>query len=61
MKHLLDQLDHIEASVPMIKGRPYRSRIAVAGYSLGGHTASMLLGARLNDPEGGTLAGMVEP
>ncbi|WP_374229133.1 alpha/beta hydrolase family protein [Ktedonobacter sp. SOSP1-52] len=54
MKRILDQLDLIEASVPGLSGRLDRSRIAAAGHSWGGQTASMLLGARVLDPEGGT-------
>ncbi|NUK09252.1 alpha/beta fold hydrolase [Streptomyces lunaelactis] len=54
MKHILDQLDLLEASVPGLGGRLDRSRIAAAGHSWGGQTASMLLGARVLDPEGGT-------
>lgn len=54
MKRILDQLDLIEASVPGLSGRFDRGRIAVAGHSWGGQTASMLLGARVIDPEGGT-------
>ncbi len=54
MKRILDQLDLIEASVPQINGRLDRSRIAAVGHSLGGYTTSMLLGARLIDPEDGT-------
>jgi pimeloyl-ACP methyl ester carboxylesterase len=61
MKHILDQLDDLEASLPEIKGRLDRSRIAVAGHSMGGHTASMLLGARLTDPEDGTIVDVIEP
>lgn len=54
MKRVLDQLDLLEASVPGLSGRLDRSRIAAAGHSWGGQTASMLLGARVLDPEGGT-------
>jgi predicted dienelactone hydrolase len=54
MKRILDQLDLIEASVPGLSGRLDRSRIAAAGHSWGGQTASMLLGARVLDSEGGT-------
>jgi hypothetical protein len=61
MKRILDQLDLIEASVPELKGRLDRSRIAVVGHSLGGHTASMLLGARLTDPADGKIVDMAEP
>lgn len=61
MKSIIDQLDHIEALVPMLGGRLDKSRIAVAGHSMGGHTASMLLGMRLTDPNDGTLVDLAEP
>ena len=54
LKRTLDQLDLLEAAVPGLSGRLDRSRIAAAGHSWGGQTASMLLGARVLDPEGGT-------
>jgi len=54
MKRILDQLDLIEASVPEISGRLDRRRIAVAGHSLGGLTAGMLLGERVTDPTDGS-------
>ncbi len=60
MKRILDGLDVIEASVPEITGRLDRSRVAVVGHSMGGHTAGMLLGARLTD-EDGTEVDMAEP
>jgi acetyl esterase/lipase len=52
MKQILDQLDLIEHAVPEISGRLDRSRIAVAGHSFGGQTASMLLGADFVDDDG---------
>ena len=61
MKHILDRLDAIEAAVPQLSGRLDRSKIAVAGHSMGGHTASLLLGARLTDPEDGTEVDLTEP
>lgn len=51
MQRILDQLDLIEDVVPQLPGRLDRSRIAAAGYSLGGQTIGMLLGARLTDPK----------
>ena len=50
--HILDHLESIESSIPEIAGRLDRSRIAVVGHSLGGHTAGMLLGAQLTDEDG---------
>ena len=54
MKRILDQLDLLESTVPGLSGRLDRSRIAAAGHSWGGQTVSMLLGARVLDPEGAT-------
>ncbi|MFD8980586.1 alpha/beta hydrolase family protein [Streptomyces sp. NPDC059564] len=61
MKRVLDRLDVIEAAVPQLLGRLDHSRIAVAGHSMGGHTASLLLGARLTDPDDGTEVDLTEP
>ena len=61
MKRILDQLDLIEASVPELGGRLDRNRIVAAGYSLGGHTASMLLGMRVTDPNDGTEVNLADP
>jgi predicted dienelactone hydrolase len=61
MKRILDQLDVIEAAVPQLPGRLDRGKVAAAGYSVGGHTASLLLGARLTDPHDGTEVNLAEP
>jgi len=61
MKCILDQLDVIEAAVPQLRGRLSRTKVAVAGHSMGGHTASLLLGARLTDPLDGTEVDLSEP
>lgn len=51
MSLIIDQHDFIEDSVPELKGRLDKTKIAVAGNSLGGQSTSMLLGARLTDPK----------
>lgn len=61
MKRVLDQLDQIEAAIGQLPGRLDRDRVAVAGHSMGGHTASLLLGARLTDPRDGTEVDLSEP
>jgi predicted dienelactone hydrolase len=61
MKRILDQLDVIEAAVPQLPGRLDRRKVAVAGHSMGGQTASLLLGARLTDPRDETEVNLAEP
>lgn len=58
---IIDQLDRIETTIPQLQGRINRERIAVAGHSMGGHTASLLLGARLTDPYSGLEVDLSEP
>ncbi|TVT43788.1 chlorophyllase [Hymenobacter setariae] len=58
MSYILDQLPTLEAAVPELTGRLDHSRVAVAGHSLGAHTASMLLGAQLT--EDGTKVSLVD-
>ncbi|MGE6737653.1 alpha/beta hydrolase family protein, partial [Streptomyces sp. NPDC059900] len=59
MTHILDRLDEIEAAVPQLAGRTDRDSVAVAGHSLGGFTAALLLGARVT--EDGQEADLAEP
>jgi predicted dienelactone hydrolase len=44
MSTIIDRLDEIEKAVPQLQNRLDRTRIAVVGHSMGGHTASLLLG-----------------
>ncbi|MFE9581273.1 alpha/beta hydrolase family protein [Nocardia sp. NPDC006044] len=59
MTHILDQLNVLESAVPQLRGRLDHSKVAVAGHSMGGHTASLLLGARLTD--NGTEVNLADP
>ncbi|WP_328775130.1 chlorophyllase [Streptomyces goshikiensis] len=61
MTHVLDRLGLIEAAVPQLAGRVDHDKVAVAGHSLGGHTAGLLLGARVTDPDTGKEANLFEP
>ncbi|WP_166027489.1 alpha/beta hydrolase family protein [Streptomyces chilikensis] len=61
MSHILDRLDEIEKTVPQLAGRIDHDKIAVAGHSLGGHTAGLLLGARSADPDTGQEVNLTEP
>ncbi|MSO73160.1 MAG: alpha/beta fold hydrolase [Rhodospirillaceae bacterium] len=56
LRHIIDSLDQVARLVPELKGRMDKDRIYAAGHSFGGHTTSLLLGARVNEPgQGGTL------
>jgi pimeloyl-ACP methyl ester carboxylesterase len=61
MHHLLDHLDTIEKTVPGLGGRLDRGRIAAVGHSLGGLTASMLIGQRVGDPAAGPVIDLSDP
>lgn len=61
MKHILDHLDEIETAFPQIQGRLDRSRVAIAGHSMGGQTASLLMGARSRDSTEDPLVDFFEP
>ncbi|KAJ6477591.1 Alpha/Beta hydrolase protein [Mycena sanguinolenta] len=61
MVRILDNLDTIEETVPGLKGRLDRSRIAVAGHSAGSRTVATLLGASNVDPRDGTTWYKPEP
>lgn len=61
MSLILDRLDLVEDAVPQLRDRMDRDKVAVAGHSMGGHTASLLLGARLTDPHDGTEIDLTEP
>ncbi|NYI99257.1 dienelactone hydrolase [Streptomonospora nanhaiensis] len=61
MTRILDAADAIEAAAPHLRGRVDWSRVAAAGHSMGGHTTSLLLGARTTDPDDGSEPDLSEP
>lgn len=61
MKRILDHLDQIEDTVPQLKGRLDRTRIAAVGHSYGGQTVGMLLGARVIGADGTVGEDMSDP
>ncbi|BBA98109.1 hypothetical protein RVR_4168 [Actinacidiphila reveromycinica] len=58
---ILDNLLLIEAQAPAVAGRLDPARVAVVGHSGGAHTAAVLLGARVPDPDGGEPADLRDP
>ncbi len=61
VSRVIDALDVIETTVPGLAGRLDRHSIAVAGHSLGGFAAELLLGARMHDPGTGELVDLKDP
>ncbi|MFI7356753.1 alpha/beta hydrolase family protein [Streptomyces avidinii] len=61
MTHVLDRLEVIENAVPQLAGRIDPTKVALAGHSLGGFTAALLLGAGLTDPDTGNPVHLLEP
>lgn len=51
IKQILDQLQDIGNTFEGLKGRMATDQIAAVGHSFGGHTTSMLLGARMAGPD----------
>lgn len=60
-RHVLDQLDRIEAAIPGLAGRVDRGRVAAVGHSFGSQTASVLLGARVLDADGAPGENLADP
>ncbi len=61
LRSCVDHLELVEAAVPGLTGRVDSSRLAVAGHSWGGQSASTLLGARVLDPAGRPGEDMFDP
>lgn len=51
MSHIIDNLSRVVDAVPTLSGRVDCTSIAIAGHSLGGFTAELLLGAEVTDPD----------
>ncbi|WP_298987158.1 alpha/beta fold hydrolase [uncultured Roseibium sp.] len=61
MKRILGHLNQIEDTVPHLKGRLDRTRVAAVGHSYGGQTVGMLLGARVIASDGTIGDDMSDP
>jgi predicted dienelactone hydrolase len=61
MSHILDHLDAVERALPTLAGRVDRDKVVVVGHSMGGHTASVLLGAHHTDPNDTSVLSVTEP
>ncbi|MFE2042136.1 alpha/beta hydrolase family protein [Streptomyces sp. NPDC059477] len=61
MRHILDELGTLEASVPGLADRVDHSRVVAAGHSFGGQTAGILVGLRVKDPDTGTAEDLSDP
>jgi len=60
MRYILDHLNELESAFPHIQGRLDRNRIAIAGHSMGGHTASLLMCALTRDSVNDTQVSLFE-
>lgn len=57
----IDHLDEILAAIPGLAQRTDKNKIAAVGFSMGGHTVSMLAGMQLRDPVSGKTVTKPEP
>lgn len=57
----IDHMDEILAAIPNLAQRTDKNKIAAVGFSMGGHTVSMLAGMQLHDPVSGKTVTNVEP
>ncbi|MET4781055.1 chlorophyllase [Glaciihabitans sp. UYNi722] len=55
IRHIIDHLGDIEATVPGLAGRIDHSRIAAVGHSLGGHTVGLVSGMTTTTPDGSVV------
>lgn len=61
IQFILDHLGEIEATVPGLKGRLDKDRVAAVGHSLGAHTVAMLAGMTVTDGNTGEVVSFKEP
>lgn len=55
IRHIIDHLEEIEATVPGLAGRIDHSQIAAVGHSLGGHTIGLVSGMTTAFPDGSVV------
>lgn len=57
----IDHLDELLVSIPGLTQRTDKNKIAAVGFSMGGHTVSMLAGMQVHDPVSGKTIKYAEP
>lgn len=57
----IDHMDELLANIPGLAQRTDKDKIAAVGFSMGGHTISMLAGMQLHDPVSGKTVTNAEP
>ncbi len=61
VKHILDNLDAIEAKIPKLRGLMDRKNIGMGGHSFGAHTSQLIGGVRMKNPVNNQMLAFSDP